>query len=266
MADQDSTAGQADAAPKVAPASNSALPLFYGHPVPLSPRRHGDKSISDTITFEFAQNHNSVPINAMEFPQASRQYPIVFTASTPVAPVAVFGLKEGQNFFVGDDGKWLDAAYVPAYVRRYPFIFMTSGDRQKFTLCIDEDSRFLVTDGGKALFNGDEPAQAVQDALEFCKAFQGHFDATSEFCAELAAQDLLVTHRADVTLVSGKKLGLAGFRVVDEVKFNALPDEVILAWRKRGWLPAIYAHLISQNNWSNLVRLATLQEAEGNTE
>lgn len=254
MADENSTSSDDE---KAAPAAtrNSALPLFYSKPVPLSAPRHAGKHMANKITYEFARRNNSVPINAVEFALTSKQYPIVFTSSDPVAAVAVFGLKEGQNLFVDDKGEWLQGVYIPAYVRRYPFIFMTSGDRQQFTLCVDEDSPFVTTGGGQALYNNDEPTEVVQSALEFCKSFQGHFDATQVLCAELVKHDLLVPNRADVVLKSGERLGLGGFRVIDETKFNELPDDVFLDWRKKGWLHVIYSHLLSQSNWSNLVRL-----------
>ena len=67
----------------------------------------------------------------------------------------------------------------------------------------------------------------------------------------------MVDKRADVTLNSGERLSLAGFKVIDETRFNQLPSEVVLAWRERGWLGLIYAHLISVNSWTGLIdRLA----------
>jgi hypothetical protein len=49
---------------------------------------------------------------------------------------------------------------------------------------------------------------------------------------------------------------LRGFDVVDEAKFNALPDELFLDWRRRGWVHLIYCHLMSMGNWARLVDLA----------
>lgn len=262
MADESSTTGSAEEAGGTQASGNSALPLFYSRPVPLSAPRHAGKGIAETVSYDFARRNNSVPINAVEFALISKNYPIVFTSSDPVAAVAVFGLKEGQNLFVNNEGEWVEGVYVPAYVRRYPFIFMTSGDRQQYTLCIDEDSPLLLSTGGKALYNGSEPSEVVQEALEFSKAFQGHFDATRELCDELVKHDLLVPNRADVVLKSGERLGLGGFRVIDETKFNELADDVFLAWRKKGWLHVIYSHLLSQSNWSNLVRLVTADSDE----
>ena len=88
-----------------------------------------------------------MPINAVEFGLAVRHYPIVFTSADPALPVAVLGLRSGQNMFIGDDGAWESSNYVPAYIRRYPFIFMSSSDGLQFTLCVDVESEAVSEHG-----------------------------------------------------------------------------------------------------------------------
>ena len=65
----------------------------------------------------------------------------------------------------------------------------------------------------------------------------------------MAAAGLLVENRAQVVLKDRR----ARFRVIDEAKLNALDDATVLDWRRKGWLPLVYCHLISISNWSNLV-------------
>jgi hypothetical protein len=72
----------------------------------------------------------------------------------------------------------------------------------------------------------------------------------------LVKHELLVQNEARVALNSGKQMTLRDFNVVDEAKFNALPDEVFLEWRRRGWLHLVTCHLLSMANWPNLVELA----------
>ena len=64
----------------------------------------------------------------------------------------------------------------------------------------------------------------------------------------------------------GKKtiFGAALLRVIDEAKFNALDDATVLEWRRKGWLPLIYCHLISASNWANLVDRVPAAAPAGN--
>lgn len=231
--------------------ARSAMPLFYSDPHALSVERHGAKAIATDANYAFARETNSVPVTAMEFSRVMRHYPIVFSAVDPVVPVAVLGLRGARNQFVSDDGAWRDGVYIPAYVRRYPFILMESPDKLQYTLCIDEAAPHFVDDG-RALFENGQASETSKKALEFCSAFQGQHVFTLEFTATLEKYSLLVDNRAAITLASGENLSLSGFRVIDEEKFMALPDDVFLDWRQRGWIPMVYCHLLSMDNWQSL--------------
>jgi hypothetical protein len=257
--------GREDAVRKDGGGGSKALPLFYGAPRPLDSRRHAGKRLRATNDLGFARRTNSIPLNGIEFLLAVKHYPIVFTASEPAVPVAVVGLRERENLYIRPDGSWETGAYVPAYVRRYPFIFLEHAGGGQFTLCIDEGSGALSNEEGEPLFEGDAAAPAALRARDFCSAFRAQAIATRAFADAVQAAGLLVENRAQVTLKDGRALGLSGFRVIDEGKFNALPDETILDWRRKGWLPLIYCHLISTSNWANLVDRAAAG-AQGGTE
>ena len=230
-------------------AARPSLPLFYSDPHALTVERHGSKAIMTNADYSFAKDTNSVPMTAMEFSQAVRHYPIVFSAAAPVVPVAVLGLSGARNQFVsGEDGAWRAKTYIPAYVRRYPFILMESPDKLQFTLCIDEAASHYG-DEGNSLFEGDEASEICKKALEFCSTYQGQHSFTLEFTATLEKYGLLVDNQAALTLTTGEKISLSGFRVIDEEKFTNLPDDVFLEWRKRGWIPLVYCHLLSMSNW-----------------
>jgi hypothetical protein len=229
-----------------------SLPLFYSDPRALTVERHGTKAIMPNADYSFAKETNSVPVTAMEFSRLVRHYPVVFSAADPVVPVAVLGLRGTRNQFLSDDnGEWRANTYIPAYVRRYPFILMESSDKLQFTLCIDEAAPHYG-DEGNPLFEGGEPSENCKKALEFCSTYQGQHSFTLEFTATLEKYGLLVDNQASITLTSGEKLSLSGFRVIDEEKFTGLPDDVFLEWRKRGWIPLVYCHLLSMNNWQPL--------------
>lgn len=245
------TAANLDEAGEGAPPAT--LPLFYQNPEPLNPERHGGKSLRPLERYGFSANTNALPLNAVEFPLAARHFPIVFTQRDPAMPVAILGLRTDENLFVAkEDGRWLDDAYIPAYVRRYPFIFMDGPEDGKFILCIDEASELLVDGDERPLFDGTKPTEVAENALKFCSSFHHQYALTQEFSGALAQNDLLVSHQASMTLANGEQVGLGGFRVVDEGRFNALADEVVLEWRKKEWLGLIYVHLMSGANWTAL--------------
>jgi len=247
--------------PSASAQSEPVLPVLYRKPMPLDPLRHGSKSLKRMTDFPFARNTNSVPINGVEFPFVMRHYPIVFTAGERPNPVAVLGVRTDKNLFVNEWGGWTDGLYVPAYIRRYPFIFMEDTGGERLILCVDEESGLLSDDSKRPLFADDKPTDVVTHALDFCTEFQAQHNATAEFGRALEKHDLLIPNRADISLVSGEKLTLGGFRMVDEARFHALPDDVFLEWRKKGWLHLVYCHLMSSINWGRLADLADKAEA-----
>ena len=231
-------------------------PLFYSMPVPLSLERHGDKSINLERRFEFAANTNMVPVNMQEFSRVAISYPIVFTETEPASAIAILGLRQGQNLFVDDAGAWDGGVYVPAYVRRYPFIFSTGQEDEQLVLCVDEADDLIVDGTGaentQAIYDGEEASEVIKKMLEFCAAFHRQSLATREFVDELESRDLFRPGTVTITNEAGEQFNLRGFRIVDEAKFNALPDEAFLEFRRKGWLHAITSHLVSVQNLAAL--------------
>ena len=231
------------------------MPMFYHRPVPMDSGRHAGKALTEARSYAFAAQSNSVPLTFDEFPVVIRNFPIVFTAGDPAVPVAVLGLQKSENLFVDADGRWAEGVYVPGYVRRYPFIFLERPEESQFALCIDEDSG-LIEDGTgeRALFADGEPTDLTKRALEFCSAYHRQFIATREFCEALKTSGILEEKTANIAVGGDQRIALQGLRLIDEEKFRALPDETFLEWRRRGWLPAVYCQLMSQNNWALLAR------------
>jgi hypothetical protein len=236
--------------------AKAALPIFYRRPRPLNSEADRGKSLLLAADHGFARGTNSLVLNGGEFRQAMRSYPIVFSLAEPVSAFAVVGLLDNENLFVDADGKWLPDAYVPAYVRRYPFILMEQAGSTELIVCFDEDSGLVVDSAERPLFESGEPTKLLQNVIGFCREFHAQHAATMAFVRALAAQGLLVRNEARIALSSGRQMTLRGFDVVDEAKFNAVPDELFLDWRRRGWVHLIYCHLMSMGNFARLVDLA----------
>jgi len=232
------------------------MPLFYKNPVPVDVERHKGWGVKKDRSFSYAAVSNALPIVLEEFPTLHAHYPIVFTAGDTPAVVVLTGIRPNENVFVDEAGRWKANTPIPAYVRRYPFIFMESPDRERLILSVEEDASVVGPDGEFKLFDGDQAGEAGKDALNFCGIFNQSAKVTQEFCQEIKQRGLLVDQQANVTTPDGRRVSLSGFCVIDEKKFNELPDEVFVEWRKRNWIGLIYTHMLSLGRWSQIVEMA----------
>jgi hypothetical protein len=234
----------------------ASLPMFYATPRALDISKDSSLRISRPKHFNFAANTNAIPLLVDEFPMASAYYPIVFADGPAPVPAAIVGLRNDKNLFVDTDGQWHEGAYLPAYVRRYPFILMDDPAHKQYVLCIDEASDMFGQDGEFALFEDGKPSSFTQGAMEFCAALRQQGDATNEFIKALQDYKLLKPQDTEVDLPDGTRLQLKGFQVIDPKKFDELPDNVYLSWRRKGWIGLVYAHLLSSHRWQYLSNLA----------
>jgi hypothetical protein len=232
-------------------------PLFYGRVVVLNRERHRDLRLEPATDLGFAREANSVYLTTVEFARAARHYPIVFAGEGEgLSPVALLGLERHQNLFIGDSGRW-DADYVPAYVRRYPFILARGEGGDKLTVCVDETYPGLG-DRGERLFQEDGSESPFLDrSVAFLKDYQVQHERTRAFCQAVDELGVLDPMAANVTLPGGGKLTLQGFRVVSRERFKALSEDRVMPLLRNGVLELIYTHLFSLNNFQGLVdRLA----------
>lgn len=253
----------AGAAPQGAPqgagqGQAQELPLFYRAPEPLQADRFAGKGLRKAGNYSFAAKTHAVVLHAQEFRFAAAHYPIVFADDDAAMPLAVVGYRAGENLFVGADGQWTEGAYVPAYVRRYPFVTGQGAKPDEPILYIDRDCDLLVDlaedPEADPLFVEGGPSERTKQVLEFCSAFQQQAPATQAFVAAVQEHQLLETKEIRLDLPEGKHQVLTGLRLVDEAKFNALTDDVFLEWRRNGWVAAVYWHWASMDNLRRMAR------------
>ncbi len=223
--------------------------LFYQNPVLINRSRHASLGLKDIEAFDFARQTNAIPVNLVELQSAARTYPIAFVGSDEPYPAAIVGLKE-DNLFVDAGGAWKAGAYVPAYVRRYPFIFADDKDRGLLSLCVDEPS--LVADGGTPLFEGDGPSAFTTRALDFCKQYHAAALPTLEFARAVVEQDLLADRQVNAKLKDGAAYVLNGMKLIDEDKVAKLSGKVLAEWNAKGWLKGLFTIIQSGANWTQL--------------
>jgi hypothetical protein len=224
-------------------------------------------SVELSDSFAFSAEVNAVPLMAVEFPRAAAEYAIVFTAEGEnLMPAVILGVRNAQNLYLSPDSRW-KAEYIPAFVRRYPFVF-SSGDGKSLTLCIDE-SHPGVNRGGKgnALFGTDKkPTPYVEKVLEFLKEFQIQFERTRQFCQRIKELQLLEPMQANVTTPQGEKIALGGFLGVNRGRLRQLSGEQLEKLVKTDELELLYLHLASLRNFTDFKdRLAGAQPADAET-
>lgn len=196
-----------------------------------------------------------MPLLAAEFGPASRNYPILFADGEVATPTALLGLEE-NNLFVDHEGDWAPGTHVPAYARRYPFGSVNLAGEEKFALVIDTASESLVREGadGTPLFEEGKPSLLTRRAFAFCEAFRNDAVETRAFCEALQHQDLLVERHADIELPEGRKLAVAGFKIISFDAFRALEDDIVVDWHRRGWLALVQFHLASLDQFATLLQ------------
>lgn len=255
--DQKETTEAKDTQPAAARAAG--LPLFYKNPVPLDSKEHTKLKLKQNFGLGFTKGINAVPVNLIEMPQICHFYPIAFSPDKNATPVAILGLRDGENLFLNEDNTWQDA-YIPAYIRRYPFIFSEMPDGEQLTLCVDMDDAIISEKGDQPLFDKDgKPSDLANNALEFCKSYHAAAQQTIEFSKALAESDLLVEREAQINAAGNRRINFSGFKIIDEKKLAEMDDKTFIEWRKKGWLPFLYAHLFSGAQWQRLTQLLNMR-------
>ena len=235
--------------------------LFYSQPEPLSPEQHGKLGVRRMDgPFGFAKAGHAIPLTVGEFPLASVTGPIIFVGDEKL-PIAVMGLNAGENMFLRDDGLFEAGVYIPAYIRRYPFVFANDDNAKQMVLCIDRAAEFIVEGGDMPFFEGAEASAYTKNCIEFCNNFEIERQRTMSFIQLLKDLDLFETKTATFTPVNpdgtpGEPQKIAEYFGVSEEKLNKLPADKFIEIRDNGALAQIYAHLLSLVGWDRLVAIA----------
>lgn len=238
--------------------------LIYETAVPITNARHGQWSVEVGADYAFSSKVNSVPLMAIEFARAAAEYPIVFAGSDDaIMPAVILGVRGNENLFIKEQRAW-SAKYIPAFVRRYPFVFSTSEDGKTFTLCIDEAFAGCNQEGrGERLFDDEgKPTTYVQNVLKFLQGYQSEFQRTQAFCKKLKELNLLEPMQAQITLESGQLLSLTGFMGVNREKLKALSGETLTELAKSDELEWIFQQIQSLHNFEDMKERLAAQASD----
>ena len=239
------------------PSGATALPLFHTNIVALDPAVHASLRLDRGVGYGFSAAAEIIPIGIDEFDMAARSYPIVFSAPPEAIPLVVLGVRKGWNLFVNDAGTWMPGAYVPALVRAHPFVLIEQDNRQ--WIGIENDAASLASGNGLPLFDAGRPTAVLNEAVEFCRVCEAGLVRARQLGAALDEAGVLVERVARITSDTGAGGTLTGFRTVDPQRLDSVSDAMFLEWRRRAWLPAIYAHLFAAVSWLPFTELAGQQ-------
>ncbi|NMM43959.1 SapC family protein [Rhodospirillaceae bacterium KN72] len=221
---------------------------------PLDPKRHASLRILQGRDFSYAAGMHTVPLSVVEFMPSARHYPIIFAGSREIQPVAMVGLRPGENLFVAEDGGWKEGCYIPAILRRAPFVLLQDSKKGQdgVMLCLDVESPLISKTEGSPLFQDGKPTPLIAKMGSFAAAYSKEQARTRAFVNACIERDLLAERQMEITLANGQKLLFAGFKVIDEEKLRKLPDSDALLFYRRGWLALADAHFLSLGNMGRL--------------
>lgn len=233
----------------MASAPQANLPMFYNDLMPLNSRDHATWKAKNADAAPWLIGQHAIPLTAEEFPQAARHYPIIFASGDNPVPLALMGLNEGVNIFVDEAGKVTQPIYIPAYVRRYPFLLAKlNPSSEELSLCFDPSSG-LISDSveeGQDLFADGQPSEATKAALAFCEQFEQAGQRTQAFIDELKKHDLLMEGEVAIQQQGNDQPFIyRGFQMVNQEKLREIRGDVLRGWAQSGLLPLLYAHLFS---------------------
>jgi hypothetical protein len=238
---------------------------FYQKVVALNPDMHRNlKFAADEVSFSFAADTTAVLLAGIEFAEAVREYPIVFVRGQDqlMRPVALLGVRNGENLFVDEQGKW-DARYIPAFVRRYPFVMAEGGAAGQLVVCIDESCPAFNARNGELLINAEGKLEPrMNEVMQFLQNFQREFARTELIAKQLDELGLFVQQGARFDTSGGETFQLNDFYLIDEAKFGQITDAKLPELFRSGALGLAYLHLASMGNMRRLLDRVAARLAE----
>jgi len=239
--------------------------LLYKDIQALNREEHKAFKLQQSENCDFAADTHLVPVAGLEFFQAARHYPLVFIGEGANAtPIALLGLAQGHNSYLDNDQRWQANTYIPAFIRRYPFV-LAQDESSQFTVCFDAAFSGWNQQEGRDLFDGEgKNSVYLDEMIQFLQNFTAEMERTRAFVEMLNAFELLSPRTIKLTHSSGESFVLSDFLAVDEEKFLALSDERVLELNRSGFLGWIYAHLMSLGNANQLFDhyLSTQEQAQ----
>lgn len=214
---------------------------------------HKDKFVKNIENFLYSKEQTNVPITVAEFYEVCKNYSIFFgkDADNKWFASAILGFKEKQNNFVDEKGNWEKKHYIPAFIRRYPFILIEQDEQ----LLLSIEKEFLSENkdnNAKKIFDGEKNSEFLDDVLNFLNQFFNEAKLTTIFIEELYKWGLLEEKVATIVTANNEQYNINGLYIVNEEKLKHLSKKRKEEIYNKDMMPLIIAHLISLSNINKL--------------
>jgi hypothetical protein len=236
------------------------LPLFYRELVAFDQATHGQLAFpAQPADFNYAKATNIIPLLIQETGLALKSYPLVFLPGndkTPPTLAAMVGIGDNINRFVDNAGQWRADTYIPAWVRRYPFLAVTPAGSKDAVLALDPSAELLKQTGGEPLMKNGEPSERLKGIIAFNQEFTAIAERTNAIVSALQEAGVLEEGSlrfAPPGTPPEQAQEINGFLIVSEQKLRALSDEAVLKLHKADAFGLAYAQMLSMNNLDNLL-------------
>ena len=231
--------------------------FLFERPELLTKEQHGNLGVTPPEKpFAFCSKVRAIPLTVSEIPSAMKDYPIVFASMEEPLPLAVVGLVDDVNLFVDEDGKWQDMAYIPGYIRRYPFALANETGGDRLATVIDA-AHPGISEGGEVKFfdeNG-EASESTKQVIDFCREYESDRRLTEHMMQQLKELELVQGQTAHYTPQGETEPKVfAQYFGIDEQRVKDLADDKYLQMRTTGLAGIVYAQLMSLTNWRLLMQ------------
>ncbi len=220
----------------------------------LRVEEHKDFGVKVLSDYLIAKELTSAPITLNEYFEACKEYPIVFSKDSQGQwfSLALLGV-EKENKFVEADGKWRKNCHIPAFVGRYPFLFMEDNDNLVLTL--DPSQKIPKGEAGENYFfeEDNQHSEFLKKIVTAMNSAHRFTKLTKEFISTLDSLGLLEASGMSGKTAEGKEFSIGGFYIVKEEKLTALTQKAQVKLCKKGFTQFITAHMISLSNMNKLI-------------
>ena len=231
------------------------------NPVLLDNITHKDLRIITRRGAEWGDARMSCIATPDEFRRLQVHYPIVFqkNAEGQLQPLALLGLQEGQNLFLGAAG-WT-VPYVPLAMQREPFMIGVNEDELRMLVDMASPRISQGADGEAVFLPMGGNSEFLEHANSLLKALHEGLQATPAFVEALLAHNLLEPFVLDVERPDGSHGRLVGLHTIDEERLAALDERTIGLLHQADYLLPIYMAIASMSNLHTLIQLQLAREA-----
>lgn len=241
---------------------NAPLPLFYRELAAFDIAQHGKLSFPLVPpNYRFAAQTNVIPLLINEIPFALQHYPLVFlpgNGQEPPTLAALVGIGDERNRYVNADGQWRADTYIPAWVRRYPFLAVGTDAQADPVLAIDIKAEWLDAKGGDPLIGADgKPTPRLEFILNFQREFADFAKRTQTIVKSLAESGVLEEGSLRVDPPAGdtatQPREIKGFFIVSEPKLRSLNAKQAGKLHQSDALGLAYAQMFSMANLAKVL-------------